>query len=152
MYRIVSFIVIAGFVSIMLYFHQQNSHFGNDAHAGHMNEHESLEISDIQDDDIPEIDGWIKQDPTGNWMLKVITKNFKFSPDTVGSKVPQINEGHAHLYINGDKKNRIYGPYYDLGVLKPGTYDVKVTLNSNNHQVLMNNGKEIAFHYKLKVK
>ncbi len=152
MYRILSLIVIAGFVSIMLYFHQQSSHFSNDAHAGHKGQHDGLEISSNSGVNIPKIDGWVKQDEMGNWMLKIDTKNFSFTPEKLGSDEQRINEGHAHLYINGEKKNRIYGQYYDLGALEPGGYKVKVTLNTNNHKVLMYNGKEIAYHYDFKVK
>lgn len=152
MYRILSFIVIASFVSILLYFHQQNSHFENKTQAGHMEHHEGLEISKMKDAKIPEIDGWIKQDQTGSWMVKIITNNFAFKPEKLGLEEQQINEGHAHLYINGDKKNRIYGHYHDLGTLKPGIYDVMVTLNTHNHKVLFYQGKEVAFRYKLKVK
>ena len=151
MYRIVSLIVIGGFVSIMLYFHQQNSHYGNKTHANHMEEHENFDISNINGVDIPEIDGRIKQDRTGNWMLKITTKNFIFKPEKLGSNEQKVNEGHAHLYINGEKKNRIYGQYFDLGTLKPGVYDVRVTLNTNDHRELMFKGKQIAFQYKLKV-
>lgn len=151
MYRLLSFVVIASFVSVMLYFHQQSSHFG-ETQAGHIGHHEGLEISKVKDAKIPEIDGWVKQDQTGSWMLKIMTKNFTFKPEKLGSKEQQINEGHAHLYINGDKRNRLYGHYYDLGTLKSGNYDVMVTLNTHNHKVLMYQGNEIAFHYKLKVK
>ena len=152
MYRIISFFVIAGFVSTILYLHQQNSHFvGTDAHANHMGEHEGFEIGNIKGADIPKIDGWIKQDSTGSWMLKLSTKNFTFEPEKLGSDEQGINEGHAHLYINGDKKNRIYSHYFDMGTLKPGIYKVKVTLNTNNHRQLMVNGKETAFNYKLHV-
>ena len=151
MYRIISLIVIAGFVSTMLYFHQQNSHFGNKTHANHMDQHESYEISKIGGVDIPEIKGSINQDPTGSWMLKITTKNFTFEPEKLGSTEQNINEGHAHLYINGEKKNRIYGQYYDLGKLTSGIHEVRVTLNTNNHKELMYNGEQIAFQYKLKV-
>ena len=151
MYRLLSFIVITGFVFTMLYLHQQNSHFGKDAHAGHSGQHKGLEISNIKEVQIPEIDGRIKQDITGSWMLKLITKNFSFEPEKIDSGEQQINGGHAHLYINGDKKNRIYGHYYDLGSFKPGVYEIKVTLNTNNHEVLMYNNEEIAFQYKLSV-
>ena len=151
MYRIISLIVIAGFVSTMLYFHQQYSHFGNKTHANHMDSHESFEISNIIGGDIPEIDGWINQETTGNRMLKITTKNFTFEPEKMGSTEQIINEGHAHLYINGEKKNRIYGEYFDLGKLKPGIHEIRVTLNTNNHLELMYKGKQIAFQYKLKV-
>ena len=152
MYRVISFFVIAGFVAIMLHFHQQSSHFGNNAHADHLEEHEGFEISNTRGAEIPDIDGWIKQDPTGSWMLKIITKNFAFKPEKLGKDEQRINEGHAHLYINGVKEKRIYGQYYDIGKLKPGIYEVKVTLNTHNHKTLMLNSKEIAFQYKLKVK
>ena len=151
MYRLISFFVIAGFVTIMLYFHQQSSHFGANAYSNHMAEHEGLEVSNLKGAKIPEIDGSIRRDSTGSWMLKIVTNHFSFEPEKLGLDDLGINEGHAHLYINGNKKSRIYSHYYDIGILKPGIYNVKVTLNTNSHKRLMINGKEIAFSYKLNV-
>ncbi len=55
---------------------------------------------------------------------------------------PSYNEGDAHLYMNGRKVSRLYGKYYDLGGLKPGT-KITVMLNANNHAALVHNGQKI---------
>ncbi|MCM3569261.1 hypothetical protein [Neobacillus mesonae] len=75
--------------------------------------------------------------------MEIQTENFKFNPKKAGDHLPSYNEGHAHLYINGEKVNRLYGKYYYLGTLKQGKNEIKVSLNSNNHGTLLYNGKKI---------
>lgn len=106
MYRIVSFIVIVSFVGVMLYYHQLNSHTA--ASNTHIIHHQQLvEIPSTYP--IPKITGSVTQDRTGSWLLEIQTTNFRFAPENIGSTSIAFNEGHAHLYINGKKINRIYG-------------------------------------------
>lgn len=125
----------------MLYFHQQNRH---DAISVHHVIQEN-EIPSTYSDAIPSITGSVSQDASGTWLLEIQTTHFTFTPKKIGSQEESFHEGHAHLYINGKKINRIYGEYYNLDTLTPGTYDIKVTLNGNNHGVLTYDGKEIAY-------
>ncbi|WP_170169216.1 hypothetical protein [Mesobacillus subterraneus] len=53
--------------------------------------------------------------------------------------------------MNGKKVNRLYGNYYHLGELEKGIYEIKVTLNANNHGVLFAGRKEIAYRTVIKV-
>ncbi|WNF22933.1 hypothetical protein [Mesobacillus jeotgali] len=149
MYRIVSFIIIFLFVSTMLYFHNQNSHYqasDQDNHHGH----EMVNIpTGIQ---APSIDGKVEQDPSGSWLLKIETEQFTFAPEKAGADQVNYDEGHAHLYLDGEKVNRLYGNYYNLGELKKGTHQIKVTLNANNHDILAVGGQEIAYKETFKVK
>lgn len=148
MYRIVSFIVIFSFVGVMLYYHQLNSH--TTVSNTHKNHHQQLvEIPSTYP--VPKITGAITQDPTGSWLLEIQTANFRFAPENIGSTSIAFNEGHAHLYINGKKINRIYGHFYNIDYLKPGTHHIKVTLNGNNHQELTHNDEVIAFEKTIKV-
>ncbi|KAA0547438.1 hypothetical protein FZW96_11290 [Bacillus sp. BGMRC 2118] len=146
MYRIVSFIIIFSFVSVMLYFHQQNSHI-NASNLHETHHQTTIEIPSRYPK--PTITGSITQDPTGSWLLKIETTNFNFTPEEVGSTDTSYNEGHAHLYINGKKINRVYGKYYNIESLKSGTHHIKVTLNTNNHHTLSYSGKEISFEKKV---
>ena len=42
-------------------------------------------------------------------------------------------EGHAHLYLDGQKIARVYGEWYHLPKLE-GDHELRVTLNTNDHQ------------------
>jgi hypothetical protein len=149
MYRIISFIIIFSFVSIMLYFHNLNSHYQASDH-GSAHGHKVVNIP--EGIGVPSINGKVEQDPSGSWLLKIETENFTFAPEKAGLKQINYNEGHAHIYLDGEKINRLYGNYYNLGELKEGTHQIKVTLNGNNHDVFADNGEEIAYSETFEVK
>jgi methionine-rich copper-binding protein CopC len=74
----------------------------------------------------------VKPDAKGGFNVHVETTNWTWAPEHVnGEAVP--NEGHAHLYVDGVKVARLYGPWYHLDALTPGPHDITVTLNANNH-------------------
>jgi hypothetical protein len=149
MYRLVSFFVIFIFVSILIFFHYQ---YGHHSALGHAQTHHEETVEIPESYRVPTIIASITQDQSGTWLLEIMTTNFTFTPKKVGSTVIQYNEGHAHLYINGEKTNRLYGNYYNLDYLSPGTYEVKVTLNANNHGTFTYAGKEIAYQQTIHVK
>ena len=55
-------------------------------------------------------------------------------------------EGHAHLYINGEKIQRIYGENVHLpeALFKQGTNSISVTLNNHGHMAWTMKGKKIV--------
>ncbi|CAM3851576.1 hypothetical protein [Mesobacillus thioparans] len=148
MYRTLSFIVIFSFVSVLLYFHNQNSHYQA---SDHLESHGHELINVPAGEKTPGINGKVMKDPSGSWLLAIDTENFDFAPEKVGSTKITFNEGHAHIYLNGKKVNRLYGKYYNLGELDKGTYKLKVTLNANNHDSLAIDGNEIAFVHAFEV-
>jgi hypothetical protein len=128
------------FLLFFFYYTNQNEHNHFSANASHT-EHGSVEIPEGYE--IPSVQIFVTQDQSHSWLLEVQTKNFKFTPKKVSSNLLSYNEGHAHLYINGKKINRLYGKYYNIGTLKQGKNKIKVTLNSNNHGFLLYKGKPI---------
>jgi hypothetical protein len=91
----------------------------------------------------PSVEIKIHRDPVSGWNIEVITENFRFSPEHAGRKhVP--GEGHAHLYIDGVKITRLYGRWYYLGTLSPGTHEIEVTLNANSHDDFTVHGEKIS--------
>lgn len=63
--------------------------------------------------------------------LRISTQGFRFAPERAGAAhVP--GEGHAHLYVNG-VKTRVYSEWFHLDGLGPGTHEIRVTLNANDH-------------------
>ena len=84
-----------------------------------------------------------QEDVYGGWNLELVTENFTFAPQSAGrAHVP--GEGHAHLYLDGEKRARIYGRWFHLPDLGPGSHEVEVTLNANDHGVLTIDGEKIA--------
>ena len=72
-------------------------------------------------------------DGTSAANLKITTEGFTFAPENVNG--PHVDgEGHAHVYVDGVKINRVYGPWYHLGGLAPGERSIRITLNANSHE------------------
>lgn len=69
-------------------------------------------------------------------------RNFRFAPAEV-NKTSRIGEGHAHRYVNGEKRPRLYGAAYFLESLPKGGVKIRVTLNTNAHEDLIRKGRLI---------
>ena len=75
--------------------------------------------------------------------MRVETTDFTFNEDMAdGPHVPGV--GHAHLYLDGVKLQRLYHRDATIGALPPGSYLVRVTLNTNDHRVYMHKGAPIS--------
>lgn len=85
-----------------------------------------------------------------DWMsglnLQIHTEDYHLIPPPTGLGMaelmqPSINadtgaaEGHAHLYINGEKIQRIYGDHAHLPdtLFKPGLNQINVSINNHGH-------------------
>jgi LEA14-like dessication related protein len=53
------------------------------------------------------------------------------------------NTGHAHLYVNGIKIARLYGPDFHIPDLPAGEHELTVNLSSNDHSYYFVNGIQI---------
>ena len=79
-------------------------------------------------------------EPNGGVNVVIDTENWRWAPDEVDQgHVP--GSGHAHIYVDGEKIDRVYGPEYHLTGLSPGTHEVRVTLNANSHNELLVDGE-----------
>lgn len=78
----------------------------------------------------------------GGVNVRIMAERWKWAPRNVNAAhIP--GEGHAHIYVNGEKLNRVYGPYYHIPALSPGAHEIRVTLNANSHNDLTLNGEPI---------
>lgn len=84
-------------------------------------------------------------DAEGGYNLNILPQGFRFSPENTG-RASDASEGHAHLYLNGKKTARIYGPWFHVPPewLRPGTNEIRVTLNDNRHTDWSRDGAGIA--------
>lgn len=104
-------------------------------------EQEVLNVSG--EESIPTVEISATEDRLSGWNIRVEAENFTFAPESVG--LPhEPGEGHAHLYINDEKADRIYGRYTHLGPLPPGDYTIRVTLNTNSHRQYAVDGDVIS--------
>ena len=91
---------------------------------------------------VPTVELTATEDPVSGWNLQLVTTDFSFAPQRAGREVV-LGEGHAHLYVDGDKRDRLYGSWYHLADLLPGRHTIGVTLNSNDHSVYQTRGRNI---------
>jgi hypothetical protein len=111
-----------------------NSHGSIDHHHGMMEVPTGLPI--------PSVAIQVYPDPVSGWNLEIQTTNFRFAPENV-NQANQPNQGHGHLYINGEKVSRVYGSWLHLPELPSGRNQITVGLNANNHATLTHNGSPI---------
>ena len=91
---------------------------------------------------IPTIALEVVQDPKSGYNAHITLTNFVFAPEHASAGfVP--GEGHAHIYVNGIKINRVYGEWYYLGTLQKGTNEVVVRISTNDHKELTYQGSPI---------
>lgn len=107
---------------------------------GKHHHHKQVEIPATQE--APKVDLIVHKDTMKGWNLEIKVANFKFAPERI-NKNSALNEGHAHLFINGKKITRLYGSWYYLNNLEPGNNEISVTLNTNKHEDLAIGGKVI---------
>ena len=93
----------------------------------------------------PTVDIVVTEDAIAGFNIHIETTNFTWAPENVNT-APVAGEGHAHLYIDGEKIARLYGPDYHVG---PGvdatlTSHFRVTLNANDHSDYAVDGVVIA--------
>ncbi len=76
------------------------------------------------------------------WNLQILPTRFAFAPERVNqAHVP--GEGHAHVYVDGKKYARVYGAWVHLEPLGPGSHQIRVTLNANDHREFTLNGAKV---------
>lgn len=113
------------------------------AHSDHDMAHNHdtpLELTEAEP--VPEVFLTVTPDPLGGYTVRVQTFNFTFAPQNAGLD-HRDGEGHAHLYVNGEKAARIYGEWFHLEELPVGSNTLTVTLNSNTHAPLHADGAGI---------
>ena len=105
--------------------------------------HDHNELLEMADGPVPFVDLQVMALADGGYNVRIQTLNFTFAPQKVGME-PVVGEGHAHLYIDGEKIARIYGEWYHLESLPTDAEMITVSLYANNHQTLSIDGEAIS--------
>lgn len=86
-------------------------------------------------DPVPTVQLEVVEDAKSGFNVHVETTDFAFAPEKVNDAETESGDGHAHLYVDGEKVARLYGPWYHLDTdLDPGEHEVRVVLNANDHR------------------
>ncbi|MDK3074508.1 hypothetical protein QO034_15530 [Sedimentitalea sp. JM2-8] len=125
-----------------------HDHEGHGRYAGHVTESAAGHAHDTPLDleagaNAPSLEVEVSRDPASGWNLHMKTANFRFSPQNASRK-HVAGEGHAHVYIDGVKLGRFYGPWVHLDGLPEGATEIEVTLNANDHRPLTVGGTPVA--------
>jgi hypothetical protein len=105
--------------------------------------HDHSDLLEVAAGPAPFVDLQVMPLDDGGYNIRVQTLNFTFAPQHVGME-PMAGEGHAHLYIDGEKVARIYGEWYHLASLPEDAQMISVSLYANNHQPLAVDGEGIT--------
>lgn len=112
-------------------------------HSGMVHDHMPREIP--ANAAIPAISLQLYRDAKDGFNLHLQLANFNIAAPEFDKPIGQLLSGHAHLYINGEKIQRLYGRYNHLpsNLFKPGVNVVMVSLNAHNHDVWTYNAQQI---------
>jgi len=105
----------------------------------HEMQHGMIEVPAIG---APQVAISVEEDPMNGWNVTVTTNNFRFTPTEVNRENVD-NTGHAHLYVDGVKIARLYGPYFHIPYLPVGDHEISVNLSTNDHSYFMVDGEHI---------
>ena len=105
---------------------------------------EGHQLRDLPAADAPTVEITVEPDPMGGFNVHTVTGNFRWAPEHAsGDHVP--GEGHAHVYVDGEKLSRVYSEWFFIGpmAMEPGMHEVTVTINGNDHNQYAADGEPV---------
>lgn len=109
----------------------------------HSHDHSAGEPGPIESTVPVSLDLAAEVDAAGGLHIRIATENWRWAPEEVNQE-SRPGVGHAHIYANGEKLSRIYGPEHYVADLPPDQYEIRVDLNDNAHNALTVNGEPLA--------
>ncbi|MGV6802644.1 MAG: hypothetical protein ACWA49_00450 [Ruegeria sp.] len=129
--------------------HSDPAHHGG-SHAEAMAHDHTTAVNLPAGPNAPGLEISLTPDPMAGWNLHVAPQNFRFAPEHA-SLADQSGEGHAHVYVNGQKLARLYGPWMHIAELPTGENTIEVSLNANSHSPLAVDGAPVSASVKVTV-
>ena len=111
------------------------------------NDHGANKIHEVQKSEAPTISIGVKKDPTGGFNVQVLTTNFRWTPEKASGKHIE-GQGHAHVYLAGQKIIRLYNNWFHLNTFQFATTSgeqlLRVELVGNDHAPITVNAQQIS--------
>ncbi len=104
----------------------------------------SHEMFNVPADQAPSVALEVFEDSMSGWNVHIITSDFTFTPENASTSTNVLGEGHAHLYVNGEKVARVYGDWFHYPETHSGDVEFKVTLNANDHSDYAVSGEVVS--------
>lgn len=92
---------------------------------------------------VPAVDLHVMPADGGGWLVEIEPTNFIVRTEC-STEQRDILEGHAHLYINGQKIGTMFSHWHYVTAMPPGLNVVTVTLNTAQHRALTMDGRVIG--------
>ena len=110
-------------------------------------DHGANKIHEVQKGEAPTISLDVKKDPTGGFNVQVLTTNFSWTPEKASGKHIE-GQGHAHVYLAGQKIIRLYNNWFHLNTFQFSTTSgeqlLRVELVGNDHAPITVNAQQIS--------
>ena len=113
-----------------------------------LHEHELFDVS--SEAVVPSLAVTLTPDTDPGWNAKLHVENFRFAPEHAGA-AHVMGEGHVHVEVDGVKIARWYGPWGHIPGLPPGEYELRFSLNTNDHREYANGVQPIESRMKVTV-
>ena len=88
------------------------------------------------------VDVTAEVDPIDGINVRITPTGFVFAPEKV-NQADVDGEGHAHIYVDGEKVGRAYGEWFHLKGVAPGRHEIRVTLQTNGHSEYVVGGQPV---------
>ena len=105
-------------------------------------QHSHSSVYEVSAKEAPKVELVVTKDAKSGYNIKIIATDFTFTPENVNED-NVLGEGHAHLYVDGEKVGRLYSPYFHYDGNVEGTKKFRVTLNANDHSEYAVDGETI---------
>ena len=110
-----------------------------------VHEHMSKEIG--VNTPIPKIQLTVFRDAIDGVNVHIEVENYRLNaPNMASSEESNILQGHAHVFVNAEKKQRLYGKDIHIPAewLKEGVNQIAISLNSHQHENWIANKQNIV--------
>lgn len=115
------------------------------AHADkQIHQHSALEIP--ADMPTPAIEMQVERDPMDGLNILIKMQNYLMNSPLDEITEAGILQGHAHVFVNGKKVQRLYGNAIHIPAdwLKKGINQIAISLNSHQHENWTKDGKSLV--------
>jgi hypothetical protein len=93
--------------------------------------------------DTPRIELEVVDDPKSGWNAFITLDGMTLSPEHASTGHVD-GEGHLHIYANGQKLGRLYGPATHIAALPEGEVEISVVAYTNDHNPYLADGQPIS--------
>lgn len=105
--------------------------------------HSHAEVHNVDAVDAPGVVVEVSEDPKSGWNVVATLDGFSLTPANASAD-HVAGEGHLHLFVDGIRVTRLYGPWWHLSELTEGDHEISVEFATNDHRSYAVNGIAVS--------